>query len=285
MLISVIIPCYNEERAIVATLTRVIEYLKAQVYDSEIIVVDNGSRDRTRNLVAEIQARMQKGAPAAGMTQATVASGLGAPAAGTGISNASPAIKLMFENSHGKGWAVKCGMLEAKGDFKLFTDADNSTDIAHLGPMLALAQSGTDVVISSRRLPESNIAHPQPWYRQILGNIFAAIIRVIMPLGVKDTQNGFKLFSRAAADKIFPQQRIYYWAFDVEILALARKFGFTVKEVPITWINNDKSSMTLKGMIRMLFEVVIIRFNLATGEFFKGKKERGVSKIETQKAK
>lgn len=278
MLISVIIPCYNEERAIVATLTRVIEYLKAQVYDSEIIVVDNGSRDRTRELVAEIQANMEKAASAAPAVSAApgvsaIAVAVAGPAAaGTGISNASPTIKLIFENSHGKGWAVKCGMLAAKGDFKLFTDADNSTDIAHLGPMLTLAQSGFDVVISSRRLPESNIAHPQPWYRQILGNIFAALIRVIMPLGVKDTQNGFKLFSRAAADKIFPQQRIYYWAFDVEILALARKFGYTVKEAPITWINNDKSSMTFKGMARMLFEVILIRFNLATGEFFKGNK-------------
>ncbi len=218
------------------TLEAIHAYLSKQVYDSEVLIVDNGSTDKTKEVAREFQKN-------------------------------DPRIRILSENSHGKGWAVKQGMLQAKGDFRLFTDADNSTDISQLGTMLVAAQSGYDVVVSSRRLKESKIVHPQPWYREVLGNAFAALVRLIVPTGVHDTQNGFKLFSREAAEKIFPQQTIFYWAFDVEVIALARKFGFKIKEVPIVWVNNDKSGMSIKGMIRMLFEVIITRFHLLTREY------------------
>ncbi len=236
MLISIIIPCRNEEKRLGKTLDAVKEYLAAQPYDSEILVVDNGSTDGTRKLVLEYSKKM-------------------------------PALSLVEENSHGKGWAVKQGMLRAKGDYRLFTDADNSTDIAELGKMLAVAESGYDVVVSSRRIEGSKIIYPQPWHRRMLGTAFAYVVGIIVPTGVKDTQNGFKLFSKRAAEKIFPHQTIYYWAFDVEILALTKKFKFKMKEVPITWVNDDRSGMSLRGMIRMIFEVLLTRMHLMIGKY------------------
>lgn len=239
MLISVIIPCYNEEQRIKSTLERIHEYLSQQSYQSEVIVVDNGSKDGTREVVQSYAAQM-------------------------------PNLRLLSKKSHGKGWAVKEGMLEAKGDYRLFTDADNSTDISHLGKFLdAAINDGYDVVISSRRIEGAHLAHPQPWYRRILGDIFALIVRSIMPLGIRDTQNGFKLFSANATERIFPQQTIFYWAFDVEVLALAQKFGFNIKELPITWVNDEASRMSIKGMSRMLFEVIITRLHMMTRAYMK----------------
>lgn len=233
MLISIIIPCYNEEQRIGKTLEAIHSYLSSKEYLFEILVVDNGSKDKTKKVITDASEKM-------------------------------PGIRLISHRSYGKGWAVKQGMLEAKGDYRLFTDADNSTDISHIDKLLPFALDGFDVVISSRRIEGAVISHPQPWYRQILGNLFAKLVRIIVPLGIKDTQNGFKLFSAKVAEDIFTRQSIYFWAFDVEILALARKRGYKIKEVPITWMNDDQSKMSLKGMIQMLIEVLNIRLMLFT---------------------
>lgn len=246
MYLSVIIPCYNEEERLGKTLDAIFEYLKKQSYTSEVIVVDNGSKDRTAAIVEEYK-------------------------------KANPTLSLITRKSHGKGWAVKQGMLAAQGDYCLFTDADNSTDISQVEKLLYYIQkkstSGTrdgyDVVISSRKIHGAVLAKPQPWHRVILGDIFAFIVRCIMPLGIKDTQNGFKLFTKRAAQKIFLHQTIYYWAFDIEILALAKIFGFRIKEVPIVWVNDDKSKMTFKGMVRTFFEVILLRLHLFTFDYKK----------------
>lgn len=238
MYLSIIIPCYNEQERLPKTLERIGEYLSKQTYTYEVIVVDNGSTDGTKQVVQDAH-------------------------------NKYPFITLINEQSHGKGWAVKEGMLAASGKYRLFTDADNSTDIAQIELLLPQVQEGYDVVISSRKMKYSVLTHPQPWHRVLLGNIFAFIVGLIVPLGVKDSQNGFKLFTERAAEKIFPQQTIFYWAFDVEILALARVFNFRIKEVPITWVNDEQSRMNLKGMIRMLFEVVLVRLHLLTRNYKK----------------
>lgn len=230
--ISIIIPCYNEKDRIRPTLEAIHAYvLRHSDKTFEVIVVDNGSKDGTRDIIESMKTHM-------------------------------PELRMLEKNSYGKGWAVKQGMLEATGDYRLFTDADNSTDISHLDLLMEYARNGFDVVISSRRAAGAKIVHPQPWYRRVLGNIFAGIVRFIVPLHILDTQNGFKLFSKAAAEKIFPRQAVYFWAFDIEVLALAKRFGFKIKEVPIRWVNDEGSKMTLKGMARMLLEVAYIRMML-----------------------
>lgn len=205
--------------------------MSQQNYDWEIIVVDNGSKDGTAGLLEKYKKSI-------------------------------PGMSVLTKKNYGKGWAVKQGMLVAKGDYRLFTDADNSTDITQVEKLLTFSKD-YDVVISSRKAEGAILTQPQPWHRIWLGNIFIFFTSCIVPVGgIKDTQNGFKLFSKKAAEKIFPHQTIYYWAFDVEILALARIFGFKIKEVPITWVNDDDSHMNLKGMVRMAFEIVLIRFRL-----------------------
>ncbi|MDQ2933224.1 MAG: glycosyltransferase family 2 protein, partial [bacterium] len=203
----------------------------SETYQFEILVIDNGSQDASKQVITELCQKL-------------------------------PGLRLISHKSYGKGWAVKQGMLEAKGDFRLFTDADNSTDIAQLDKLLPYALEGYDVVISSRRIEGSEITRKQPWHRQLLGDIFAALVQTIVPLGIKDTQNGFKLFGRKVAEDIFPRQSMYFWAFDIEILAMAKNRGYKIKEVPITWINADDSKMNFKGMVRMLFEVINIRLML-----------------------
>jgi dolichyl-phosphate beta-glucosyltransferase len=235
MIISVIIPCYNEEKRIGQTLKAIDAYFSTRQYHWEILVIDNGSKDQTKKVVEDLSKELGN-------------------------------IQLISHKSYGKGWAVKQGMLAAVGDYRLFTDADNSTDISHLDKMMHFAESGFDIVISSRRIEGAVITHPQPWHRQILGNAFAKLVSLIVPLGIKDTQNGFKLFSKAAAEDIFARQSVYFWAFDVEILALAKKRGYEIKEVPITWVNDEGSKMNIKGMVRMLFEVINIRLMLFTSK-------------------
>jgi glycosyltransferase involved in cell wall biosynthesis len=233
MLISVIIPCYNEQDRIPKTLARIHEHLSQKPYEFEVLVVDNGSKDNTRKIVEKLTKDI-------------------------------PEIRLVPHRSYGKGWAVKQGMLEAQGDYRLFTDADNSTDIAHLDTMLPYMEQEYDVVISSRRMEGAVIMHPQPFYRRILGDLFAKLVKTLVPLGINDTQNGFKLFSRKAAEDIFPRQSTYFWAFDIELLGLAKKRGHQIKEIPITWVNDDQSKMSLQGMLRMLVEVVNIRLLLSS---------------------
>lgn len=237
MYLSVIIPSYNEEKRIAKTLQSVDAYLKQQSYDYEILVVNDGSKDKTAEVV--------RGAVAY-------------------VAN----LRLIDnKENHGKGWVVRQAMLEAKGQVRLFTDADNSTSVDQIANFLPYFEQGYDMVIGSRRIKGAVIAIKQPWIRDFLGGIFRLMVHTIVPLGVKDSQAGFKSFSAKAAEAIFPQQTIARWAFDVEILAVARKMGFKVKEVPIKWINDLESHVKLSGMVKMLFEVLQVRKNLWRGRY------------------
>lgn len=237
MKLSVIIPAYNESKRIVNTLNDIDAYLKKQSYSYEILVVSDGSTDNTAEVVNNLVTKISG---------------------------------LKFIDNHdnrGKGGVVKQGMLEASGDVRLFMDADNSTKISEIEKFLPYFEQGFDIVIGSRRIKGSQIAVHQPIIRDLLGGIFRLIVHTIVPLHVTDSQCGFKAFSSKASEAIFPKQTIMRWAFDVEILALARKMKFKIQEAPILWQNDEASNVKLSGMIRMLFEVLQVRLNLIFGVY------------------
>ncbi len=239
MRLSVVIPAYNEEKRIEKTLLSVNEYLSKQSYDYEILVISDGSKDKTAEIVGSLTGKLR-------------------------------GLKLIDnKENHGKGWVVRQGILSTQSDYQLFTDADNSTTIDHVEKFFPFFAQGYDIVIGSRRLKDSIIAVKQPRVRDFLGGIFRLIVHALVPLGVKDSQAGFKMFSKNAAETVFPKQTIFRWAFDVEILAIAKKLGFKIKEVPIRWINDAESHVKLSGMVRMLFEVLRIRWNLWANKYNK----------------
>jgi len=232
MRLSVIIPAYNEENRLPKTLKAVDEYLQKQDYEYEILVVSDGSKDKTAEVVQDLESHIK-------------------------------GLRLIDnKQNHGKGYAVRQGMGEAKGDFRLFMDADNSTTIDHVEKMWPEFENGNEVVICSRDLKESVIPERQSWWRMRLGDIFNIIVQIFSGLwGLWDTQCGFKGFSAKAAQDIFPKAKINRWAFDVEILVLAKKLNYTIKEIPVTWINDAHSKVNLKGMITMLWEILLIKLH------------------------
>ncbi len=236
--LSLIIPAYNEGNRIIDTLKKVDKYLSAQSYNYEIIVVNDGSKDNT----AEI------------------------------IKNLIPEIKnlALIDNvkNNGKGFVVRQGIKRAKGEYIIFTDADNSTAIEQIEKIFAEFKQGYKVVIGSRDIKGAVIATPQPWWRITLGNIFNLIVQIISGLyGIWDTQCGFKGFTKQSARDIFSKCKINDFAFDVEVLVLAKKMKYKIKEIPIIWINNTASAVGFKSMVKMLFEVFQIRYNLITRKY------------------
>ena len=228
--ISIIIPAYNEEKRIAATLTKILNYLSAKDYLWEIILVDDGSSDRT-------------------------------------VETAKEAIKderlKVIKNpvNKGKGYSVKRGVMTSRGEIILFSDADLSTPIEELDKMILWLNEGYDIVIGSRALPESAIEIRQPWYREIMGKTFNVMVKNLGLSGFRDTQCGFKCFKREAALKAFNLQKINGFAFDVELLYIAKKFGIKIKDVPVRWINSPESKVHLiKGSLSMFMELFKIRF-------------------------
>ena len=239
-MLSVIIPAYNDERHIKETIKAVYGYLFSHGLDHEIIVVTDGSKDRTPEIVESLTAEV-------------------------------PTLFLIkHEKNRGKGFVVKTGMLKAKGDLRLFMDADNATTIDTLEIMKPYFSQGYDVVIASIALKGADIASgSEPIWRQLFGKLGNLYIQILAVPGIQDTQRGFKVFSARAADNIFPKLKIDRFAFDVEVLALARKLGYAIKEVPIKWKNDPKSASRprLKAYFGFLFEVLKIRWNLWTGVY------------------
>src|SRR5262245_37704556 len=215
--LSLIFPCYNEERRLPASLQRVQEYLDASAYSYEILVVADGSQDGTAAVAAAAAERYPEG-------QVRV---------------------LRYEENQGKGFAVAYGGRRARGEWVLFTDADLSTPIEELDRFLPYLEQGYDVVIGSRAAAGANLKVHQPWWRERIGRMMNRLIRAASGLGFSDTQCGFKLFSRRAARDIFPCLTVRRWMFDVEALVIARKLGYRVREVPVTWINSGDSRVKL----------------------------------------
>jgi glycosyltransferase involved in cell wall biosynthesis len=225
--LSVIIPAYNEESRLPETLEAVRVYLEGKAFKSEIIVVDDASKDNTVGVVEAMQ-------PGFGSV---------------------PLRLIRNEVNKGKGGVVKQGILAAKGEIRLFADADNSTPIVQLDILLPFIEQ-FPVVIGSRYLQAGSIKNPQPLKRRILSRGGNAVIQLFVLPGIKDTQCGFKLFQAEAAEKIFSALETTSWAFDVEVLALARHFRYSIKEVAVDWYDaNDSKLRAVKAATRSLKDV------------------------------
>jgi dolichyl-phosphate beta-glucosyltransferase len=230
--LSVIIPAYNEAKRLPLTLIDVERHLSRAEYSSEIIVVNDGSSDQTAEIVKRLQ-------------------------------NLIPNLRLINnEKNHGKGWAVRQGMIAAKGNLRLFMDADNSVSVDQFNKMIPYFRDGYEIVIGSRDVPGAKLMPPQPFYKRFIGNIGNLIIQALILRGIWDTQCGFKCFTEEAALQIFRVARVNRWGFDVEVLALAKEFGFKIKEIPVIWADNGHSKVGLVGYWQALFDVLRVRFLL-----------------------
>ena len=235
---SIVIPAYNESARLGATLEKVLAYVHAQQWNAEVLVVDDGSRDNTAEIVRAYAAK-------------------------------DAALRLV-ENpgNRGKGYSVRNGMLHALGQTVLFSDADLSSPIEEAPKLFAALEAGADIAIGSRWLRAETQTQRQPLHRQIFGRIFNLLLRLTLGLHFADTQCGFKAFKRAAVDTIFPLQKIERWGFDPEILFLARKFGFKVKEVPVAWGHSGGTRIhPLIDGSRMFQEMLRIRWYDLTGKY------------------
>ena len=227
--LSVVIPAYNEEMRLPKTLRTIVDYL-ADRFSYEIIVVDDGSTDRTYEVSQKFFDMNQCGRV------------------------------LKNDGNCGKGCSVRRGMLEANGRLRLFSDADMSTPIDQLEKLHAEIRNGYDIAIGSRSLSDSDIKLHQPLYRELMGKVFNRFVQKAAVRGIIDTQCGFKLFTGEASHDIFVRQISNGFSFDVEVLFIASKLGYRVKEVPITWVNSPESKVNpITDSARMLLDLFFIR--------------------------
>jgi glycosyltransferase involved in cell wall biosynthesis len=235
---SIIIPAYNEAERLTRSLEKILAYVDARGWPAEILVVNDGSRDQTAEVIKN-------------------------------FAQQNKAVRLV-ENpgNRGKGYSVRHGMLEAQGDILLFTDADLSSPIQEADKLFRALEAGADVAIGSRWLDPALQTEKQPLLRQLYGRIFNLLLRLLLGLKEKDTQCGFKAFNRRAADAIFPRQHIERWGFDPELLYLAQKLGFKVVEVPVQWAHDDRSTINpIRDGARMFGEILSIRWNAIRGRY------------------
>ncbi len=230
--LSVIIPTKDEAKRLPLTLIDADRHLKRAEYSSEVIVVSDGSTDRTVEIVTRMSGLIQN-------------------------------LKLIAnEANRGKGFVVRQAMLEAKGNYRLFMDADNSTSVDQFEKMLPYFKEGYDVVIGSRAVKGAKLDPPQPWYRQILGKASNLLIQLLVAPGIHDTQCGFKCFSEEAAERIFLHMTIDRWGFDIEAIALAKLYGYKIKEMPVRWVNDTRSTLGANAYLLTLRDLVNIKWNL-----------------------
>jgi dolichyl-phosphate beta-glucosyltransferase len=233
--LTIVVPAYNEARRIRSTLESLCHIKEAKPYSVELIVVDDGSTDKTVETVSEF-----------------------------------PGIRLLRnDRNHGKGFTVRHGVLEAQGEFILFTDADLSTPIEEVDKLLsALESSGADVAVGSRALERELIGIHQPWLREMGGRFFNLLVRAFTGLDLYDTQCGFKLFKRSSTRQAFERMRIEGFGFDPELLFLIERAGGRVVEVPVRWNDNPATKVQfLRHSTEMVLDLIAIRWRAATGKY------------------
>jgi dolichyl-phosphate beta-glucosyltransferase len=237
---SIVIPAFNESARIPATLDSVVTCIRNRGWSAEVIVVDDGSRDRTPELVLDFAAH-------------------------------APEVRLLRNPANrGKGFSVRNGLLQALGEVVMFTDADLSAPIDEAEGLFAAIAGGADIAIGSRWLERARQSIRQPLYRQFFGRCFNAVTRLVMGLPYADTQCGFKAFTRAAAQTVFQLQTIDRWGFDPEILFIALKRGYRIVEVPVSWAHDERTRISyLKDGMRMLEDIAIVRWNALLGRYNK----------------
>lgn len=259
--LSIVIPAYNEERRLPQTLTRIMDYVTQQSYEVEVLVVDDGSEDATAQCAEQH----------------------------TGV-------QVLRCDHRGKGFAVRSGALAAKGDYILLCDADLAVPIEDWEKLYAYLSQGYDVAIGSREGVGARRVG-EPWHRHIMGRVFNLIVRGVAIRGIQDTQCGFKALSRAAACDLFQRMRIYgehtrpvrgaaVTAYDVELLFLARRFGYQIAEVPVYWHYGTETKVDpLRDSLRNLRDVFHVRWNDVCGKYTPSPNEQKSDVGKTSKEK
>ena len=237
---SIVIPAYNEAARIGGALESVVACVRQRRWNTEVVVVDDGSRDETADMVRAFARNY-------------------------------PEVRLLQNpGNHGKGYSVRNGILHSFGEIVMFTDADLSAPIEEAEGLFAAIAAGADIAIGSRWLERTRQTIRQPLYRQFFGRCFNAVTRAVMGLRFADTQCGFKAFTRTAAQTVFQLQTIERWGFDPEILFIALKRGYRIDEVPVSWAHDERSRISyLKDGMRMLEDIAIVRWNALLGRYSK----------------
>lgn len=234
--LSIIIPAHNEARRLPPTLNIIDSFLKHQDYASEVLVVENGSSDGTLQVAQSFTGKM-------------------------------PNLRVFAEEARGKGLAVKRGMLEAFGEYRFLCDADLSMPIEQVNRFLPPQTNSCDVAIGSREVTGAQ-RYDEPAYRHLIGRIFNTMVRWVLLPGLQDTQCGFKCFTAEVAETVFPLQTLDGMSFDAEVLFIARKKGYQIREIPIDWVFNPDSRVRLvQDSMRMGFDLLTIRWNALRGRY------------------
>ncbi len=235
--LSIIVPVYNEEKRLTRGMTEILHFIDKQTFTVELIVINDGSTDATVKLLKKLK---------------------------------HSSLRLIsYEKNQGKGYAIREGMKNARGDLRLFMDVDLSTPIEEFQKFLPYVKA-FDVVIGSRRAKDSEILVHQPFLRERLGMIFTWLSSILLGVEVSDFTCGFKCFSRKAAGKVFSLQRLHGWGFDSEIIFLVQKKGFLIKEVPVVWSNDSQTRVVLaKDVLLSLIDLIRIRMNDVFGSYSK----------------
>ncbi len=230
--LSIVVPAYNEATRIGATLARIVDWARDAKRSIEVLVVDDGSSDETCRVVDD-------------------------------FARGEPSVRLLRQpRNKGKGASVKRGMLEAKGAYVLFSDADLSSPIEEVDRLMGYIEQGADVVIGSRSLPDSDIRTRQPRFRETMGRTFNRIVRIATGLPFHDTQCGFKLFTHKAAQSVFRELTVERFAFDVEMLLIAQDQHLRVREVPVVWAHAENSRVSpITDSARMFRDVLRVRLS------------------------
>lgn len=235
-LLSIIIPAHNEEHRLPQALDKIKAFLSHQAYTAEVVVVENGSQDRTLDIARQYTQSM-------------------------------PSLRVLHEDQRGKGLAVRTGMLATEGDYRFICDVDLSMPIEEVNRFIPPALADFDIAIASRETPGA-VRYDEPAYRHFTGRVFNFIVRVMALPGLQDTQCGFKCFRAEVAQKVFPLQTMPGWAFDVEVLFIARRMGYRIVDIPIPWYFNADSRVRLfRDSFRMFFDLLTIRLNAIRGKY------------------